>query len=130
MTAIEAMEAAELAARLAFIQASEDLATSRQCTQNAEKALDSAKKAESIALTTFEETEEVWDRTLEELRVAEEEARTTRASKFRAVVLASGIMTRVPATGLSYVTDDEAGSPHPSPRTPSPLPSSSVINSW
>jgi hypothetical protein len=150
--ATSTLEAAELAARAAYIKAGNDYSASGLSTLNAEGALESARDGERDALLTFNQAKDAWNRATGELNAAEEEVQITRANKFRAVVNASGLTTRVPSTGLSYESDSNQSesnqtesdvgtpvqysptspdyTPQSSPRALSPLVSPSIIDSW
>lgn len=150
----ETHKAAELAARAAYIKAGNDYTASGLSTMSAESALQTAKSAERSALSILNKARNAWNQATETLNAVEEEALITRSNKFRAVVCASGLITRAPSAGLSYKsgnsTEDESGdedndgngspaeyipkspdhTPGSSPRALSPLVSSSVIDSW
>ena len=146
----DTLETAETAMRAAYILASNAYTASALSTLNAKSAFESAKEVERNALIAFNESKVAWNRATEELNAAEEEVRTIRANKFRAVVNASGLTTRAPSSGLAYESDSNQSdsnqtesdvgipysptspdhTPPSSPRALSPLVSPSIIDSW
>jgi hypothetical protein len=96
-----------------FIQAVNAYEVSKSKTIKAENALSNAQADEGAALDAMNHADGVWTTTLRNMN-AEEEILDTRAKKFRALVNASGLTTRVPSTGFSSTwteSDEEVASP-------------------
>ncbi len=106
-----------LANEAVYIQARNGYNVSKSKTIEAENALSNANADERDALHAMNHADDVWTTTLRDINALEEEALDARASKFRALVNASGLTTRVPSNGfLSTWTesdDDDAKSYNP-----------------
>ena len=97
-----------------YVQAGNAYNASRSKAIEAQNALSNANADERVALHAMNRAKAEWTTTLHHITALEEEALETRARKFRALVNASGLTTRVPSTGFSSTwaeSDDEVASP-------------------
>ena len=84
-----------------YIQARNAYNVSKSKTIEAENALSNANADERVALHAMNHADDVWTTTLRNMNAEEEKILDARASKFRALVNASGLTTRGPSTGFS-----------------------------